>query len=884
MSTQIKNGKNTFIVENSYVSFEVSKKDARVVSVVDKATGSSIKRCEDIFFFELFDRENNALPISAVELDGNTACVTSEYGNAKVTLEAFDDHFIFEIIDADFSDKVDLFTFAKIGFEYDLEDNEALRACDIAMTISANPHFYPDGYSKEIKGSAVGRFGGFVGAKLGALVVPNTILREKLKVICEKIDPQKGIVSKIAGPWALDYKPNFGDYIIVGDASKEALERNLPLYKDIDVDQIDFHQGPNTFRQGDFKYMAGETHEEFKKNVADPLKENGMMSGLHTYSYYIKETCLEVLSDPKNQKMLDTEEEFTLAEDIAADDMFIPSVEPTDGLSKVYGFFVRNLPFCIIGEEIIRYRNHPHGFTVLERGVAGTKPTAHKKGDRIYHCVGCFGLFAPKPDSDLYLDVARFTAEAYNKGGFDMVYLDALDGINRQCRDDFTGGEWYYCARFVHGILKHCNHDPIIEYSTMYPSLWSARARSGAWDSPTRSYKRFNMAHHKEHALFRRRHYTATLGWYCYYPVNESYHTNQLFRYHHWDAVDHMGTLAIMYNYSTVYNDVSKKKLEQYPGYRRNVELYKKYNALRKSGYFKESTLEKLRASKHEFKLVDKGNGKWCFIEKNYDTKRLYDIQTPERAVAEFSNPFKAQKPFIRIESCMSSLGRDPMMLLPLDENRPLSEQLKVHEFGGEVNVTDNMALKVRVKGNGKKGTVSIKTRYATNGPSRGYALYLIDTDFKGWRDFTLFETDNGTRDGLKAEDGEHLWRIYRNPIYTNRLVSVELYGDGDIEGVQMSSITACRHTYDVIKNPKVKIGDEEIMFECELTSTDFIEWDGEKAVVLDRYANEKPIWFTGSVTAPKGKYKAELTVASSLNNCPVNAILTFGTTGKEVK
>ena len=345
-----------------------------------------------------------------------------------------------------------------------------------------------------------------------------------------------------------------------------------------------------------------------------------------------------------------------------------------------------------------------------------------------------------------------------------------------------------------------------------------------------------------------------------------------------------MGSLAIMYNYSTVYNDVSKKKLEQYPGYRRNVELYKKYNTLRKSGYFKESTLEKLRASKHEFKLVDKGNGKWCFVEKNYDTKRLYDIQTPERAVAEFSNPFKAQKPFIRIESCMSSLGRDPMMLLPLDENRPLSEQLKVHEFGGEVNVTDNMALKVRVKGNGKKGTVSIKTRFATNGPSRGYALYLIDTDFKGWRDFTLFETDNGTRDGLKAEDGEHLWRIYRNPIYTNRLVSVELYGDGDIEGVQMSSITACRHTYDVIKNPKVKIGDEEIMFECELTSTDFIEWDGEKAVVLDRYANEKPIWFTGSVTAPKGKYKAELTVASSLNNCPVNAILTFGTTGKEVK
>ncbi len=884
MSTQIKDTKKSIVLENSYVAFEISKKDSKILSVTDKATGNSIISETEVFFFEAKDFEENIIRPDEVRFNDGIATAVGEFGSVDVSLEAFDDHFIFEIVASKLSDKIDVFTFAQVGFEYDLEDKESLRAADIAMTISANPCYYPDGYNKAIKGCAVERFGGLVGAKLGALVVPNAILREKLKVICEKIDPQKGIVSKIAGPWALDFKPNFGDYIIVGDASKEALERSLPLYKDIDVDQIDYHQGEKTFRQGDFKYMMGEKTSEFKENVSDVLKENGMMAGLHTYSYYMKAGCHGILSDPEKQKMLDTEEEFTLAEDITAESDFIPSVESTDGLSKVYGFFVRNLPYCLIGEEIIKYRNHPHGFTVTERGVGGTKPSAHKKGERIYHLVGCFGLFAPKPDTQLWLDVARYTAEAYNEGGFDMIYLDALDGIGRQCREQYKGGEWYYCARFVHGILKHCNHDPIIEYSTMYPSLWSARARSGAWDSPTRSYKRFNMAHHREHALFRRRHYTATLGWYCYYPVNESYHTNQLFKYHHWDAVDHMGTLAIMYNYSTVYNDISAAKLERYAGYRRNVELYKKYNNLRKSNYFSEATLEKLRQSKYEFKLVDLGNGKWAFQEKNYDVKRLYDIQTPERAVAEFSNPFKAQKPFVRIETCMSTLGRDPMILLPLDENKPLSEQLKKHEFGNEVNVTRHMALKVRVKGNGKNGTVSIKTCFATNGPSRGYALYLIDTNFKGWRDFVLFETDNGTRDGITAEDGEHLWRIYRNPIYTNRLVSVELYSDGDIEGVQMSSVTACSPVYDVIKNPTVKIGDEQVMFECELMSTDFIEWDGERAVVIDRYANEKPIWFTGSLTVPKGKFKAELSVASSLNNCPVNATLTFGTSGKIVK
>ena len=33
-----------------------------------------------------------------------------------------------------------------------------------------------------------------------------------------------------------------------------------------------------------------------------------------------------------------------------------------------------------------------------------------------------------------------------------------------------------------------------------------------------------------------------------------------------------------------------------------------------------------------------------------------------------------------------------------------------------------------------------------------------------------------------------------------------------------------------------------------------------------------------------KGKYKAQVSIASSLNACPVNVMLTMGTTGKEIK
>ena len=879
MKTQIKDTKKSFILENLFVSIEVSKKDSKILSVKN-ADGLDIKGAQDAYFFEFLDSENcRVASVEEITVSGNVATAKGEFGSVEMSLNAFDDHFIFEILKADIFDKVRYFNFATVNFEYDTDDDNALRAVDVAMTVNTNPRYYPDGMNKSFSGQAMAHLGGYVGAKLGVAIVPKPILRDTLKVICEKIDAQKGIVSKIAGAWALDHKDNFGDYIILGSADPEVVYKNLNTYKELDIDQLDFHQGKDSFRQGDFKYMKGENMSEFREKVSDVLKENGMIAGLHTYAYYVTDGCHELLSDPETLKQLDREEEFTLAEDISPESPFIPSVESTEELSTVYGFFARNLPYCLIDNELIQYQNHPHGFTVVQRGVGGTKPAKHKKGATIYHLIGCFHLFCPKPGSQLFKDVARYTAQAYNEGGFDMIYLDALDGITRHCKADEA---WFYCAQFVHEILRYCNHDPIIEYSTMYASLWAARARSGAWDHPTRAFKKFNLAHHKEHALFARRHYTATLGWYNHYPINEGQPGNHHTKYEHWDNIDYLGSLAVMYNYSMVYQNL---KTDRYAALKRNLDLFKTYNTLRKSNYFKNSYLEKLRRSKHEFKLVNKKGGKWTFVEKNYSTSRLYDVEDKERNSVVFTNPFKAQTPFIRLEHCMSSFGNESMILLPLNANKPLSEQLIKHEYGGEINIGSVLAIKVRVKGNGKKGVIGIKTKFATNGNGFGYALYLIDTDFEGWRDFILYETDNGTRFGENDfEEGEHLWKVFRNPISTDRLVSIELHAHGDIEGVQMSTIKACRPIYNVIKNPVVRIGEQRVMFECELTSTDFIEWDGKTAKVIDRYGNEKPVWFDGTVTVPKGKYKAEVALAANLNGCPVNAYLTIGTTGKEIK
>ncbi|MBQ9975267.1 MAG: hypothetical protein IJP16_02075 [Clostridia bacterium] len=900
----IKETKKAIILENLYVKIEISKKDSTVLDITDKASGESVMG-EAVPFFRLYrlngtvdqkivDHSNGitgdgkeksteelkeAVLIKSVDYADGIITVETELGKMDVKVDVYDDCMTLELKNklpkGAFS-----FVFGNAKFEYDINNPETLRATDVAMTVNTKPFFYPDGCNKEIKGEAFEHLGGAKGARLGIVIAPETVLREALKSVCSLIDKNKGLVSKSAGPWAQDNPMSYGDYIIAGETEKEHILKNLDFYKTIGVDQIDFHQGAHTFRQGDFHYYRYENHAEFKKNVSDVLEANGMQAGLHTYVYYIHPDCHQYLSDPKWQADLDKDEEFTLAEDVSADADFFPTVESTADLSDYYGFFTRNLPYFLIGEEIVYYTNHPQGFKTCIRGIGGTKPVAHKKGEKIHHLIGCFNLFAPAAGSELFKEIAHVTAETYNKGGFKMIYLDALDGMNRHCKGEEC---WYYYALFVHELCSHCDTDPIIEYSAMNPSIWAARARMGAWDTPYRSYKAFNEIHHEHHKEFTRRHYACTLGWYNYYPMTDNQPGNYHTRYHHWDSIDHMGSLSVMYNYSTVFNGLGPGAIARYEGYRRNIQRYRMYSDLRKSKYFSEETLANARANPHEKAIVKKANGKYTFVEKNYQTRRLFDALDEKRNTVSFENPFRKQTPFVRIEAGLSTLGDNPIVLLPLNENYYVKDLCRKISFGGELDLTRNLAMKVRVKGNGKKGSIGIKT-YCASQSEHGHGLYIIDTDFEGWREFVLCEADNGTRHELGFEAGDHQYPIYRSGLNVNRITDIELKVAGDVDGVFMSSIVAYRQAYDVIKNPTICIGKQTLMFECELKSTDFIEFDGEKAVVVDRYANEKPIYFTGTCDVPKGKYDVKFVATSSLNKCPVNLHITMGTTGKEIK
>ncbi len=883
--TEIKMTGNAIVLENSRAVITVGCDGAAVKSILDKKSGRDIKGADTAFFSLVMPDKKTEFKTLSAAWDGDTVKVMTEGGDFDVRVRAFNDYFEFELVsplpEGSYKARI-----AHAKYSYDPSDKKNTGACGIALTWWMNPLFYPDSKNCETMGevhtSLIHQNG-----RYALIIAPIEEQRELIKTAARTIVHGEGIYSEVGGAWGRDSRLCFGNYTIQYESSKEFIDSHIGFFKEIGVDQVDFHQGSTTFRQGDFKFERYESAADFKANVSDVFAARGLASGLHTYSFYMRYDC-PLLGDPKWQKDLGVLDSFTLAEDVGADADFLPTAESTESVNANYEFFSRNTPLILVGNEIMRFVNRPDGFGIAARGCAGSAAVPHKKGEIIRHIDGYYGGAAPIPGSDLYLEIARLTAKAFNEGGFTQIYLDALDGIIRHC--DGGNESWYYTAQFVCGILKYTDTYPLFEYSTIEPSIWPARGRVGAVDTPFRAYKAFNLEHMRKNRLFIDRYSAPTMGWYNFYPTTDRYPGNEHTKYHHTDAIEHMGSIAVMYDFSNVFNGLSPAGLERYAGLKRNVALYKQYDDLRKAGYFDEAVLEKLRNGPYEYHLKQKRGGKWVFVEKDYRVAKLYDLSDPARNRAEFRNPFGAQMPFLRIEALMSSAGSNPLVLWPFDETRELGSYFKPGEtrigwdFGGELNLAGKLAKKVRVLGNGKRGSaVCIKTRCASNS-EHGFGEYIIDTDYEGWREFILLEADNGERPDLPFDRSEGYYAIYRSGLNHDRITRIELEYAGDISGVRMSSVTACDHIWEVLKNPTVKVGDGWILFECELMSSDFIEFDGKEAKVIDRFGNEKKIWFCEhSFKIPRGKYTASLE-AHPLNGTVARAQLTVGLTGREIK
>ena len=804
-----------------------------------------------------------------------------------------------------------------INAPWELDSESAFGLSGIPMTTTVNNHYYPGGKSKAAKGTTYTYLGvPTLGAKLGVAFSPMTLHRDHLKRVTDEIDPAKGITSTHGGAYALDNTDIFGDYVIINNGLyPDNATETAKLAKKYSIEQMDLHQGSN-FITADFNFITARTEQEkkdetfitasvFKERIADKVKAEGIQLGLHTYSSLVPSNAKNILTNPKWQQQLVFDEvTYTLRGKLSK---FKTNIKTNEDASKVE-LTGSSIPwnnvhtrYFLIDEEIIYVSSgSSSGFLNVKRAQLGTKPAEHADGAVVRQLLGWYGMFQSKPLSELFYKIAEDTAKAYNEGGFEMIYLDGLESFAHNGLYDSRQGYYIY-AEFVRAVVSNCKVKPLIEFSSFATYLWGARARAGATDYAYRSYK-----NHKEGHLnatlksYPDMFYTATLGWFNYCPDMDSQYKDTTTRTMYRDDLDHMGSIGIAYNFSTVCQPFSISSFNDKTRLSHNFMYYGLYTRLREANYFSPEVREQIKNSQYEHKVVKLSDGTFAFREMQYFKHKIYDISEPNFVKGSAVNPFDAQTPFIRIEQRYSTKGENGTVIREFDENKFVTE-VKGKYTVSNLAIPGKTALKIKVLGNNSTTDAILITLKGVPTAEQGRNDYFIPLNFEGWKEIILLEANNDDYEGYSfsgVSTGGINYETYRAHANFNAINSVAVTLCGSCTGVKIDDLVAFEPADAPVKNPSLTIGATTITFDAELHGGDFIEYypDENKAYLnyytqiydeegkwIDDEAHVKEITFSGKAEVPGGSfsfsYKAE-----PLTDLVTRAQVVIGVAGKTIK
>lgn len=910
--------------ETNQVIINVERSTGKVASIINKYDNTNIAATSTTpwFFYLTSDSGVNFYPSNIDIVNGR---IRVRYGNKMETyfiVETTDNYMTFEL-DSKLPYGAATLHFGKTNITSEFSDDpESYRISSVAMNANTDYVNFPGGKAKATAARVMSKTGSTMGGKVGITFSKygdrkTGEHRAYLKEIVDAIDPAVGTTSTHGGPYTLDNTDIFGDYLITSSGlSASTASATADTLNKYSINQLDIHQGGSTFIQGDFNFKCaavnGETFttaKQFKERIGDQLTAKGIQLGLHTYSSLVSTSATTILTDPKWQKDLlyKEEEVLTLKNDVTATDKTFLTNEDASGI-QLFGYAAGggtstlpwsgpNTNYFLIDEELFRVTTATStGLTSITRAVCGTKAAPHKAGAEIRHLLGHYSMLQPKPGSDLFYHIADLTAKAYNDGGFEMIYLDGLESFSRDTMID-TSLAWYYYSTFIQRVVSGCEIDPIIEGSAIPEGFWAARGRAGAVDHATRQVKKYNYNHAvSNYNSYFNYYYTATLGWFNYAPDVSQAYKNTWSKTMFVDDLDHMGSLGIAFEMTTVYNH-SIGSFATYKTLSDNATYFNLYSRLRKANYFSEAVRKTLREGYlggKEYKLEEQADGSWAFRETEYIANKVFDLSDGTFATKNANNPYNSQTPYIRIENKYSSLGANEVTLYDFDATEDVKEG--TYTFA-ETDLSSKQAFKIKVTGNGIAGSALLLSVGSSAKSEVGRLDLFIPTDFTGTREFVLMDTDNADYDGYTFSgitiSGTN-YTTYRNSFYFKGTNSVKITTAGDCTGVKIDDFRACTPVNAPVTNPSVTIGGKTIIFKTTLRSGEYLEYvpDLGKAYkhsynILAAGTNGNTVTVsevttTGAVTVPAGDFSFTYNTTGT-TTAPIRARVTIGLKSAEL-
>jgi hypothetical protein len=478
-------------------------------------------------------------------------------------------------------------------------------------------------------------------------------------------------------------------------------------------------------------------------------------------------------------------------------------------------------------------------------------------GTPAHHLKECFGLFVPDPETTLLAEVAGKIAELYNEGGFDCIYLDALDG------EDVLGGwqnSWHYGSQFVFEIWKRLERPAVMEYSTFHHHLWYLRSRMGAWDHPTRSHKAFIDRHIATNAANDRMFLPSNLGWWAFLSwqgiqVEPTYS----------DDIEYLCVKAIATDSGlsmTTFDPAS-------PAHQRLAEITRRYEAVRHAGALSPAVKAILREPGRDFALVEGSDAAPRFRPMRYHKHKAV---SPESSAWTVTNEFGAQPVAIRIEalaSCSAYEGEGSVPVIDLAapetlpdraaapgvtlDAQPSTEQVKVGErsarltatstlgqrfaswakigavFEPNLDLSRNQALGVWLHGDGQGEVLNFQLR-SPEYLSGAIEDHYVIVDFTGWRYFELVEPE-GERHAQFGWPYGGEYAIYRELGNFGRIESCSLWVNNlppnGTATCYLSPVRGVSVFPAKLVNPSVTLGGQRTTFPCEMETGSYLEYRG---------------------------------------------------------
>lgn len=852
-------GKPAMSIQNRYARYELDA-EGHSLHLIGRTTG--------------VDYLAHKVPLASVKKAGRTFASTAasysgdklelNFGEAGVTailnVRIEDRYFVLEVLTVR-GEGIEEFVFADLPLTLKGTAEEAFAGCAVALNLQTNVRDIP-GASSRLWAACYPRFG-LIGARVALIGCPQTELRRVLQDVVSAAPDLPH--SPIGGPWALDSEKNRGSYLFnFGDLSEDRVNAWIELARSLGITQIDFHGG-SSFRFGDClpnakTYPGG--WASFKA-VIDKLHAAGLQAGLHTYAQFIDKRTPWVTPVPDPR--LGKDATFTLAEPLNVEATVVLVVETTKDMSAITGFAVRNSVTLQIDDELITYtavgKEPPFAFTGCQRGALGTRIATHMKGTKAHHLKECFGLFVPDGDSTLYPEVAATTAEAFNAGGFDMIYLDALDGS-----DIVGGGEnaWFYQSKFVFEIWKHLRKPAIMEMSTFSHHLWFVRSRMGAWDHPRRAHKKFIDAHVAGNEGNRRMFLPGQLGWWSVKtwsgPQGEPTFA---------DDIEYLMGKCVGTDTGFALMGVDPGNIGKVPAYPQLAAIMKQYETLRHADYFSEAVKAKLRLPGDEFTLFQEQSGEWQFRRAQYDRHKVEGLDGWSN-VWSVTNEFERQPVQLRIEALISAEPYDAPDRITIADFADVKDYTDVAAqagitaklessvepakdgatsgrftatnstpkrqgawakagkgFAPTANLQGHEALGVWVHGDGKGETLNLQLRSPEHLVS-GVADHYLVVDFTGWRYFELIEPEAQRFTDYTWPYGD-LYSIYRESIVPGSVSSLSLFYNNLPPGGTATCFLSPIHALPTItakwRNPAVTVGGRTLVFPVEMASGNYLEF-----------------------------------------------------------